>query len=130
ADTLAALRDAKAHDQKIAAVVNVPESSIAREADIIFPMAAGPEIGVASTKAFTCQLAALAAIAIAAGRQRGVLSEAQSRDLVTSLLQTPRLVGEALKQAPKIEETAREIAKARDTLYVGRGVSFPLAMEG
>jgi glucosamine--fructose-6-phosphate aminotransferase (isomerizing) len=130
ADTLAALRDAKAHDQKIAAVVNVPESSIAREADIIFPMAAGPEIGVASTKAFTCQLAALAAIAIAAGRQRGVLSEAESRDLVISLLQTPRLVGEALKQAPKIEETAREIAKARDTLYVGRGVNFPLAMEG
>ena len=130
ADTLAALRDARAHDQKIAAVVNVPESSIAREADVIFPMAAGPEIGVASTKAFTCQLAALAAIAIAAGRQRGVLSEAESRDLVTALLQTPRLVGEALKQAPKIEETAREIAKARDTLYVGRGVSFPLAMEG
>jgi glucosamine--fructose-6-phosphate aminotransferase (isomerizing) len=130
ADTLAALRDAKAHDQKIAVVVNVPESSIAREADIIFPMAAGPEIGVASTKAFTCQLAALAAIAIAAGRQRGVLSETESRDLVTSLLQTPRLVGEALKQAPKIEETAREIAKARDTLYVGRGVNFPLAMEG
>jgi len=130
ADTLAALRDAKARGQKIAAVVNVPESSIAREADIIFPMAAGPEIGVASTKAFTCQLAALAAIAIAAGRQRGVLSDAAARDAVTALLQVPRLVGEALKQAPKIEEVAREIAKARDTLYVGRGVSFPLAMEG
>jgi len=130
ADTLAALREAKSKGQKIAVVVNVPESSIAREADIIFPMAAGPEIGVASTKAFTCQLAALAAIAIAAGRQRGVLSEAQSKDLVTALLQTPRLVGEALKQAPKIEEVAREIAKARDTLYVGRGVSFPLALEG
>ena len=130
ADTLAALREAKAHGQKIAAVVNVPESSIAREADVIFPMAAGPEIGVASTKAFTCQLAALAGIAIAAGRQRGVLSEPESRDLVTALLQTPRLVGEALKQAPMIEEVAREIAKARDTLYVGRGVSFPLAMEG
>ncbi len=130
ADTLAALRDARAHGQKIAAVVNVPESSIAREADVIFPMAAGPEIGVASTKAFTCQLAALAAIAIAAGRQRGVLSPAQSRDLVTALLQAPRLLGEALKQAAKIEDAAREIAKARDTLYVGRGVSFPLAMEG
>jgi glucosamine--fructose-6-phosphate aminotransferase (isomerizing) len=130
ADTLAALRDARANGQKIAAVVNVPESSIAREADIIFPMAAGPEIGVASTKAFTCQLAALASIAIAAGRQRGVLSEDEARDLVTALLQTPRLVGEALKQAPKIEEVAREIAKARDTLFVGRGVNFPLAMEG
>ncbi len=130
ADTLAALRDAKAHGQKIAAVVNVPESSIAREADVIFPMAAGPEIGVASTKAFTCQLAALAAIAVAAGRQRGALTEAQEREIVTALLQTPRLVGEALKSSAVIEDVAREIAKAPDTLYVGRGVSFPLAMEG
>ncbi len=130
ADTLAALRDAKAHGQRIAAVVNVPESSIAREADIIFPMAAGPEIGVASTKAFTCQLAALAAIAVAAGRQRGILSEAQEKEIVLALLQTPRLVGEALKRSLAIEEIAREIAKASDTLYVGRGVSFPLAMEG
>jgi glucosamine--fructose-6-phosphate aminotransferase (isomerizing) len=130
ADTLAALRNAKANGQKIAVVVNVPESSIAREADIIFPMAAGPEIGVASTKAFTCQLASLASIAVAAGRQRGVLSETQEREIVTALLQIPRLVGEALKQALVIEEVAREIAKASDTLYVGRGVSFPLAMEG
>lgn len=130
ADTLAALRNAKANGQKIAAVVNVPESSIAREADIIFPMAAGPEIGVASTKAFTCQLAALASIALAAGRQRGVLSEAEEKEIVAALLRTPRLVGEALKKAPLIEEVAREIAKATDTLYVGRGVAFPLAMEG
>ncbi len=130
ADTLAALREAKAHGQKIAVVVNVPESSIAREADIIFPMAAGPEIGVASTKAFTCQLAALASIALAAGRRRGVLTEAQEKEIVTALLQTPRLVGEALKNAGAIEEVAREIAKTTDTLYVGRGVSFPLAMEG
>ncbi|MCB2098949.1 MAG: glutamine--fructose-6-phosphate transaminase (isomerizing) [Parvularculaceae bacterium] len=130
ADTLAALRHAKAHGQKIAAVVNVPESSIAREADIIFPMAAGPEIGVASTKAFTCQLAALAAIALAAGRQRGVLSAEEEKEIVTALLQTPRLVGEAIKAAVEIENVAREIAKATDTLYVGRGVSFPLAMEG
>ncbi|MGD9801707.1 MAG: glutamine--fructose-6-phosphate transaminase (isomerizing) [Parvularculaceae bacterium] len=130
ADTLAALRHAKAHGQKIAAVVNVPESSIAREADIIFPMAAGPEIGVASTKAFTCQLAALAAIALAAGRQRGVLSAEEEKEIVTALLQTPRLVGEAIKAAGEIENVAREIAKMTDTLYVGRGVSFPLAMEG
>ncbi len=130
ADTLAALREARANGQKIAVVVNVPESSIAREADIIFPMAAGPEIGVASTKAFTCQLAALASIAVAAGRQRGVLSAAEEKDIVTALLQTPRLVGEALKNSLVIEEVAREIAKASDTLYVGRGVSFPLAMEG
>ena len=130
ADTLAALRDARSHGQQIAAVVNVPESSIAREADIIFPMAAGPEIGVASTKAFTCQLAALAAIAVAAGRQRGFLSEAEEKAIVTSLLQVPRLVGEALQKSAFIEEVAKEIAKATDTLYVGRGVSFPLAMEG
>jgi len=130
ADTLAALRHAKAHGQKIAAVVNVPESSIAREADIIFPMAAGPEIGVASTKAFTCQLAALAAIALAAGRQRGVLSAGEEKEIVPALLQTPRLVGEAIKAAGEIENVAREIAKMTDTLYVGRGVSFPLAMEG
>ncbi|MCB2112517.1 MAG: glutamine--fructose-6-phosphate transaminase (isomerizing) [Parvularculaceae bacterium] len=130
ADTLAALRHAKAHGQKIAAVVNVPESSIAREADIIFPMAAGPEIGVASTKAFTCQLAALAAIALAAGRQRGELSAAEEKEIVSALLQTPRLVGEAIKSAPRIEEVAIEIAKTSHTLFVGRGVSFPLAMEG
>ncbi len=130
ADTLAALRNARAHGQKIAAVVNVPESSIAREADFIFPMAAGPEIGVASTKAFTCQLASLAAIALAAGRQRGVLSQAEEKEIVTSLLQVPRLVGEALQRAPFIEEIARDLAKATDALYVGRGVSFPLAMEG
>jgi glucosamine--fructose-6-phosphate aminotransferase (isomerizing) len=130
ADTLAALRDARAHGQKIAAVVNVPESSIAREADIIFPMAAGPEIGVASTKAFTCQLAALAAIACAAGRARGVLSEADEKEIVAALMQTPRLVGEALKSAPAIEEAAKELAKSRDCLYIGRGVNYPLALEG
>lgn len=130
ADTLAALRDAKAHGQRIAAVVNVAESSIAREADVIFPMAAGPEIGVASTKAFTCQLTALACVAVAAGRQRGVLTLEEEKQIVAALLQIPRLVRETLAAAPQIEEIAREIAKASDTLYVGRGVSFPLAMEG
>ena len=130
ADTLAALREARANGQKIATVVNVAESSIAREADIIFPMAAGPEIGVASTKAFTCQLAALACVAIAAGRARGTLSAEDERRLVTALLETPRKVGEALKQSDRIEAIAREIAKASDILYIGRGVSFPIAMEG
>ena len=130
ADTLAALREAKAHGQKIAAVVNVAESSIARESDIIFPMAAGPEIGVASTKAFTCQLTALACIAIAAGRARGRLTGEEERKLVGALLETPRHVGEALKAGPAIEEISREIAKANDVLYLGRGVCFPLAMEG
>lgn len=130
ADTLAALREARAHGQTIAAVVNVPESSIAREADIIFPMAAGPEIGVASTKAFTCQLTALAAIALAAGRARGRLDEAEERRLVRALLEVPRHVAEALEQSPAIEAIANEIAKASDVLYIGRGVNFPLAMEG
>jgi glucosamine--fructose-6-phosphate aminotransferase (isomerizing) len=130
ADTLAALREARAHGQKIGAVVNVAESSIAREADVILPMAAGPEIGVASTKAFTCQLTALASIAIAAGRARGRIDGTEERRLVRALLETPRLVAEALKQAPAIETIAKEIAKATDVLYIGRGVCFPLALEG
>ena len=130
ADTLAALREARANGQKIATVVNVAESSIAREADIIFPMAAGPEIGVASTKAFTCQLAALACVAIAAGRARGTLPQEEERRLVSALLKTPRKVSEALTQSDRIEAIARDIAKASDILYIGRGVSFPIAMEG
>ena len=130
ADTLAALRAAKAHGQKIAAVVNVAESSIARESDVVFPIAAGPEIGVASTKAFTCQLAALAVIAIAAGRQRGVLGEQEVLALVSELMKTPRLVSEALKESDAIEAIAHDLARAKDALYIGRGLSFPLAMEG
>ena len=130
ADTLAALREARAQGQKIATVVNVPESSIAREADVIFPMAAGPEIGVASTKAFTCQLTALACVAIAAGRARKRIDKKEEQRLVHALLEIPRLVSEALKQSDAIEEIAKEIAKASDILYIGRGVHFPLAMEG
>ena len=130
ADTLAALREARANGQQIATVVNVAESSIAREADIIFPMAAGPEIGVASTKAFTCQLVSLACIAIAAGRARDTLTREDEKRLVEALLETPRKVSEALKASERIEDLAREIAKATDVLYIGRGVSFPIAMEG
>jgi glucosamine--fructose-6-phosphate aminotransferase (isomerizing) len=130
ADTLAALRDAKANGQTTIAVVNVPESSIAREADIVLPTFAGPEIGVASTKAFTCQLAALAAIAIAAGRARGTLTAEEEKHLCTMLLETPRHVVEFLKQEAKIEALGIEIAKARDVLYFGRGQNFPLALEG
>ncbi len=130
ADTLAALRNAKAQGQTVAALVNVPESSIAREADAIFPTAAGPEIGVASTKAFTCQLTALACLAIAAGRERGVLSAEAERELTGALMQTPRLMAEALQHAPAIEEVAHSIAKVRDVLYIGRGVSFPMSLEG
>ena len=130
ADTLAALRDAKANGQKIGAVVNVAESSIARDADAIFQTAAGPEIGVASTKAFTCQLATLACLAIAAGRQRGVIDEAEEKRLVGALMKTPRLLAEAIAHEDAIEAIAGEIAKSENILYVGRGVSFPIAMEG
>lgn len=130
ADTLAALREAKAHHQKIGAVVNVAESSIAREADAIFQTVAGPEIGVASTKAFTCQLTTLACLAIAAGRQRGVLSEQDEAKLVSALLETPRLLSQALQQESAIEQVSTELAKTRDILYIGRGVSFPIALEG
>ena len=130
ADTLAALRDAKANGQKTIALVNVRESTIAREADIALPTFAGPEIGVASTKAFTCQLAALAALAIAAGRARGTITASEEMKLCAVLLETPRHIVEFLKQEPKIEALGVEIAKARDVLYLGRGVNYPLALEG
>jgi glucosamine--fructose-6-phosphate aminotransferase (isomerizing) len=130
ADTLAALRDAKRQGQTTIAIVNVAESSIAREADIVLPTYAGPEIGVASTKAFTCQLAARAAFAIAAGEARGVLSPEDEKRLCAALLETPRHIAEFLKQEPKVKLLGEEIAKARDVLYMGRGPSFPLALEG
>jgi glucosamine--fructose-6-phosphate aminotransferase (isomerizing) len=130
ADTLAALRDAKAKGQTIIAVVNVTESSIAREADIVLPTYAGPEIGVASTKAFTCQLAALASFAIAAGVARGHLTAEDERALCAVLLETPRHVAEMLKQEAGIKAVAEDIARARDVLYLGRGASYPLALEG
>jgi glucosamine--fructose-6-phosphate aminotransferase (isomerizing) len=130
ADTLAALRDAKQNGQKAASIVNVRESSIARESDVIWPTYAGPEIGVASTKAFTCQLAVLASLVIAAGRARGHLSEADEKRLTGLLLETPRHMVAALSQEAKIEALGHEIAKAQDVLYLGRGVDFPLALEG
>ncbi len=130
ADTLATLRYAKEHKQHLLAVVNVPTSTIARESEIVMPTLAGPEIGVASTKAFTCQLAVLACLAIAAGRARGVLSEAEESDMVRALIETPRLMTEALALEPEVEHFAREIAKSRNVLYVGRGTSFPVALEG
>jgi glucosamine--fructose-6-phosphate aminotransferase (isomerizing) len=130
ADTLATLRYAKEHGQNILSVVNVPTSTIARESDVIMPTLAGPEIGVASTKAFTCQLSALACLAIAAGRARGELSEDDERKLVRALIEVPRLMAEALKLEPQIEKLAQDLAKVRDVLYLGRGTSFPIAMEG
>ena len=130
ADTLATLRYAKEHKQHTLAVVNVPTSTIARESDAVMPTLAGPEIGVASTKAFTCQLAVLAALAFAAGRARGVLSEADEKTLVRALIEVPRLMAEALALEPQIEHLARDLAKSRDVLYLGRGTSYPLALEG
>jgi glucosamine--fructose-6-phosphate aminotransferase (isomerizing) len=130
ADTLATLRYAKEHKQHVLSVVNVPTSTIARESDVVMPTLAGPEIGVASTKAFTCQLAALACLAVAAGRARGVLSEADERNLVRGLIEVPRLMAEALRLEPQIEQLARDLAKSRDVLYLGRGTSFPVALEG
>ncbi len=130
ADTLATLRYAKAHKQHVISVVNVPTSTIARESDVVLPTLAGPEIGVASTKAFTCQLAVLACLAIAAGRARGVLSADDERKLVRALIEVPRLMAEALKLEPQIEQLARDLAKSRDVLYLGRGTSYPLALEG
>jgi glutamine---fructose-6-phosphate transaminase (isomerizing) len=130
ADTLASLRYARAHKQHVLSVVNVPTSSIARESDVVMPTLAGPEIGVASTKAFTCQLAALATLAIAAGRARGVLSEADEKDLVRALTEVPRHLNDALALEPQIELIARDLSKCRDVLYLGRGTSYPLALEG
>ncbi len=130
ADTLATLRYAKEHNQHVLAVVNVPTSTIARESDVVMPTLAGPEIGVASTKAFTCQLTVLACLAIAAGCARGELSRADEQKLVHALIEVPRLMAQALKIEPKIEALAHELAKARDVLYLGRGTSFPIALEG
>ena len=130
ADTLAALRYGKEQKQHILSVVNVPTSTIARESHVVAGTLAGPEIGVASTKAFTCQLTVLACLAIAAGRARGVLSGSREKELVTQLIAIPGLVAEALKHEAPIEALARELSKATDVLYLGRGTSFPLAMEG
>jgi glucosamine--fructose-6-phosphate aminotransferase (isomerizing) len=130
ADTLASLRYARERKQHVLSVVNVPTSSIARESDIVMPTLAGPEIGVASTKAFTCQLAALAALAIAAGRDRGVLTPSDEQRLVHALIEVPRHLAEALALEPHVEQLARDLSKSRDVLYLGRGTSYPIALEG
>src|SRR5262249_50589736 len=127
ADTLATLRYAKANNQHVLSIVNVTTSTIARESDVVMPTLAGPEIGVASTKAFTCQLAVLACLAIAAGRARGTLSTVDEKNLVQELIEVPRLMAEALALEPQIEDLARDLARSRDVLYLGRGTSYPLA---
>jgi glucosamine--fructose-6-phosphate aminotransferase (isomerizing) len=130
ADTLASLRYCANGGQKIGAVVNVPSSTIAREADYVLPTLAGPEIGVASTKAFTCQLTVLLSLAIAAARQRGAISAEEERRLVNAAIEVPRHAAHALKLETEIEALAKELAKASDVLYLGRGTSYPLALEG
>ena len=130
ADTLASLRYSKSQGQHILAVVNVPESTISREAELVFRTYAGPEIGVASTKAFTCQLAALACTALLAGKLRGTLSVAQEKEYVGALIEAPRHMTEILKEEKNIQAVAHEISKARDVLFLGRGINYPLALEG
>ncbi len=130
ADTLAAMRYARTQGQHIMSVVNVPTSTIARESDIAAPTLAGPEIGVASTKAFTCQLAVLACLAIAFGRARGLIDAARERALVRELIAVPGLMAEAMKREPQVERMAHMLSRARDVLYLGRGTNYPLALEG
>lgn len=130
ADTLAALRYAKSQGTHTLAVVNVTTSTIARESDLVLPTLAGPEIGVASTKAFTCQLMVLAALAVAAGRGRGEVSAEDESKLIHALVEIPRLMAAALTLEPQIEHLARDISKRNDVLYLGRGTAYPLALEG
>ncbi|WP_445487894.1 glutamine--fructose-6-phosphate transaminase (isomerizing) [Rhodopseudomonas sp. RCAM05734] len=130
ADTLAALRYAKEQGMHTLSVVNVATSTIARESETVMPTLAGPEIGVASTKAFTCRPMVLAALAVAAGKARGELSDQDEAKLVHALVEVPRLMAEALTTEPQIEKLARDIAKCKDVLYLGRGTSYPLALEG
>ena len=130
ADTLAALRHARAGGQKIAVVVNVPTSTMAREADLLLPTHAGPEIGVASTKAFTCQLAVLAALAANLARARGKLDAREEREIVRHLEEAPAAINAALAYDDAIAQVATQIAGARDVLYLGRGPDYPLALEG
>jgi len=130
ADTLAALRHCKANGQTIAVVVNVPTSSMAREADLLLPTHAGPEIGVASTKAFTCQLAVLAALAAHLALKKGKLSADEEREIVKHLIEAPAALNAALSHDDDIAAMAHLIAPARDVLYLGRGPDYPLAMEG
>jgi glucosamine--fructose-6-phosphate aminotransferase (isomerizing) len=129
-DTLAALRYAKEQGQHILAVVNQPESTVAREAGAVLATHAGPEIGVASTKAFTTQLAVLACFTLAVARVRGTLSETEEAALSTALTEVPARANDVLQHHQEIQKVAAEIAEARDVLYLGRGTSYPLALEG
>ena len=130
ADTLASLRYCRREGVPISAIVNVRESTIARESDGIFPTLAGPEIGVASTKAFTCQLSVLAALALRAAKARGKITADEERTLVRHLSEAPRYASQVLKLDRQIELLARELSRVRHVLYLGRDTNYPLAMEG
>ena len=130
ADTLAALRYCKSQGQHTLAVVNVPESTIARESEMVVRTYAGPEIGVASTKAFTCQLSALACLVLLAAKQRGHLPPEREREMVKALQEAPRHMAEVLKHEKYIADVAKDVAGARDVLFLGRGIMFPIALEG
>ncbi len=130
ADTLASLRYCRANGLPIGAIVNVRESTIARESDGTFPTLAGPEIGVASTKAFTCQLAVLSALAVRAAAARGTVSRDEEKALVRQLAETPRFASQVLKLDKLVEKVARELAQVKHVLYLGRDTNYPLAMEG
>jgi len=130
ADTLASLRYCRGAGLPIGAIVNVRESTIARESDGTFPTLAGPEIGVASTKAFTCQLAVLASLAVRAAAARGTVSRDEEKTLVRQLSETPRFASQVLKLETQIEKVARELSQVRHVLYLGRDTNYPLAMEG
>ena len=130
ADTLAALRYCKEAGLHTAGIVNVTTSTIAREVDFVLPILAGPEIGVASTKAFTAMLCALASTVLAIGKARGTLARKDEMDLVAALEAVPRLIGDALKLDAEFAALARDLVKARDVLYLGRGVHYPIALEG
>ena len=129
-DTLAALRYARTQNQKILSIVNVPESTIARESDAVLQTYAGPEVGVASTKAFTTQLTVLACLTIALGRAQGTMDSETAAGLVGALAEVPARAAEVLNHDEALRELAHEIAEARDVLYLGRGVSYPIALEG
>src|SRR5208337_1493408 len=130
ADTLASLRYVKDNGSKTVGVVNVPTSSIARMIDAAAPTLAGPEIGVASTKAFTCQLAAMACLAISLGRARDAIDEAREAELLADLVLIPGLLAQTLKLEPALEALSHAVSRARDVLYLGRGTAYPLALEG
>ncbi|HUT51084.1 MAG TPA: glutamine--fructose-6-phosphate transaminase (isomerizing) [Alphaproteobacteria bacterium] len=130
ADTMAALKYARQTGQHVISVVNVPESSIARASDVVLPTHAGPEIGVASTKAFTTQLTVLACLAIATARARGTIGQAREAALTKAITEVPARAAEVLNHDERIRELAHDVAEARDVLYLGRGTSYPIALEG